>query len=416
MAESSVPTIPGVKAHPELADHFRREVADLLGRHTLSFPGAQPVSFARNHLEELERQDYYLCEKTDGIRCLLYCTNGDNGEEIAYLIDRKNDFYFVLPAPDQINLHLPHHLDPTFQKFHEGTILDGELVKDSMRDGTRKLRYLVFDCLALDREVLLEKPYSSRLGRLQQFIIKPLNKLKQEHPADFAKMPFEVMFKVMDKPYALRELFVEKLPNLPHGNDGLVFTCVNTPYVSGTDRHILKWKPPHENSIDFRLHLGAFPTYIDDSNGETCEDYDLMPTLQLEVNHGRGDYRDFAPLYITDEEWEKVKFSAVRDNKLLDGRIIECWMDDSGRWRFKAEPDGTPRYRDDKNDANHISTVKSVLQSIEDRISEEDLIARAEGIMRAWKKRHPEEEEAKRRQAQQVQRRGSSSVPSNGQV
>jgi hypothetical protein len=38
---------------------------------------------------------YFLCEKTDGIRCLLYCTQAEDGREIHYLIDRKNDYYFV---------------------------------------------------------------------------------------------------------------------------------------------------------------------------------------------------------------------------------------------------------------------------------------------------------------------------------
>ena len=38
---------------------------------------------------------YFLCEKTDGIRLLLYITTGDAGEEIVYLIDRKNDYYYL---------------------------------------------------------------------------------------------------------------------------------------------------------------------------------------------------------------------------------------------------------------------------------------------------------------------------------
>lgn len=49
---------PGIKAEGGLLDYLRREVADLLGRKNQSFPGAQPVSFARRHLEELKTREY----------------------------------------------------------------------------------------------------------------------------------------------------------------------------------------------------------------------------------------------------------------------------------------------------------------------------------------------------------------------
>jgi mRNA guanylyltransferase len=48
---------PGQKIDGPLLQNMRREVAELLGRNSISFPGAQPVSFARKHLEELTRQE-----------------------------------------------------------------------------------------------------------------------------------------------------------------------------------------------------------------------------------------------------------------------------------------------------------------------------------------------------------------------
>lgn len=48
---------PGIKASGPLLYQMRKEVAELLGRHQTSFPGAQPVSFARQHLDELTRQE-----------------------------------------------------------------------------------------------------------------------------------------------------------------------------------------------------------------------------------------------------------------------------------------------------------------------------------------------------------------------
>lgn len=167
----SVPQIPGLKAQDELAYGLRHEVAQTLGRQNPGFPGAQPVSFARHHLQELCQQDYFLCEKTDGIRCLLWSTVDETGGEIHYLIDRKNDYYFIQ------GLHFPHQEDPTFQQFHKDTILDGELVIDTERDGRESLIYYVFDCLAIDGECLVNKPLDKRIGRSHNFIIRPFENL-----------------------------------------------------------------------------------------------------------------------------------------------------------------------------------------------------------------------------------------------
>lgn len=48
---------PGTKIDGSLLHNMRSEVAQLLGRNNLGFPGAQPVSFARRHLEELTKQE-----------------------------------------------------------------------------------------------------------------------------------------------------------------------------------------------------------------------------------------------------------------------------------------------------------------------------------------------------------------------
>jgi mRNA guanylyltransferase len=48
---------PGIKIDGELLYNMRTEVACLLDRQNTSFPGAQPVSFARRHLEELTKQE-----------------------------------------------------------------------------------------------------------------------------------------------------------------------------------------------------------------------------------------------------------------------------------------------------------------------------------------------------------------------
>ncbi|KAF2803508.1 mRNA capping enzyme, alpha subunit [Mytilinidion resinicola] len=372
------PGIPGSKMPRDVERDLRGAVAGLLERDTDHFPGAQPISFAREHIHELQRSEYFMCEKTDGIRCLLYLTYSHNEDGSFrpdhFLIDRKNNFYLVPPG-----LHFPHISNPHDENiFTFGTLLDGELVHDFLPNNPRpRLIFYIFDCLAVGDENVTKKPLDKRLGKLHENIFKPLNIWRQQNPKMQEREPFRVKLKEVHSPYHISDMFRHVLPSLPHGNDGLIFTCKSTPYKFGTDKHILKWKPPQENTIDFKLRLGEFPTF-DPQDGEEGEipDFDAMPDrFILLVQHNNNQYKPFQhDLYIEEADWEILKALG----QPLDGRIIECYRDPSGRWRYKREDDGTPRWRDDKKDANHISTVNGVLESIEDPVTEEDLIA-AEG-------------------------------------
>ncbi|KAI9849722.1 MAG: Dcp1p-Dcp2p decapping enzyme complex alpha subunit [Thelocarpon superellum] len=382
----AVPEIPGEKADPPLARQFRGEVADLLGRKSDRFPGAQPVSFALRHLRELQMEDYYVCEKSDGIRCLMYFAEGDGGSEIHYLIDRKNDYYYVR------GLHFPVPEDPSFQKFHLGTIIDGELVNDTLANGQIQLKYLVFDCLTLDGQSLMHRTLDKRLAYFRAHVYDPYKALYAKYPEEIQYLPFIVEFKQMELSYGIEMMFKDILPNLPHGNDGLIFTCRNSPYTFGTDEHILKWKPEEENSVDFRLNLD-FPTRDPDPDeraaGETepIPDWDAMPVLRLSVGGDNREDRGYGTMYATSQEWEDLKRLQIP----LNDQIVECHQDKEGRWRFM-------RFRDDKKDPNHFTTVASVIESIQDRVSESDLIRAAKGIKDGFKKRRAQEQDQQRRE------------------
>jgi mRNA guanylyltransferase len=375
------PPMPGFIIPNNQVQDLRALVADLLQRDTTRFPGAQPVSFAREHITELQRQEYFMCEKTDGLRCLLFMwwQNGHDGnlEPVTFLIDRKNNYYNVEPA-----LRIPYHKDPTNpEPFLFGTVLDGELVHDQYPgEASPRLNFYIFDALAIDSENLTGKTLDKRLGRFQEWVLKPYHKKLTSTPNPDLR-PFALKEKKTYPAYSIRSMFDNVLPTLKHGNDGLIFTCKSTRYEFGTDRHILKWKPPHENTIDFKLRLGDFPL-MDPEDGEEglIPDYDAMPTsFQLLVQHNKDNYQYFADLVITSDEWELLKGL----NQRLDGRIIECYRSVSGQWKYKPEGDGTPRWRDDKKDANHISTVNSVLASIEAPVTEEMLLANEEPIKKA---------------------------------
>ncbi|KAI4275209.1 MAG: hypothetical protein LQ337_003387 [Flavoplaca oasis] len=372
----SVPQIPGFKISGDKLRALRQEVAKLLQRSSTNFPGAQPVSFAAHHKFELQKQDYYVCEKSDGIRCLMYQTEDETtNQEAVYLIDRKNDYYLV----PELHFPLP---DKDVTSYHVKTLVDGELVNDRLPNETMQLTYLVFDCLCLNgNSALMHRTLDKRLAYFRENVFNPYKALYKKYPEEIQFLPFIVDFKKMELGYGIEMMFRDVLPNLRHGNDGLIFTCRNTPYQFGTDSHILKWKPPEENSIDFLLML-EFPTVqpdaedLNDGFTNPYSDYSAIPKCKLLVSEGEGKYLQWADMFVEDAEWETL----VNLDEPLNDRVTECFKDGRGRWRFL-------RFRDDKTEANHISTVKSVIESIEDRVTKEDLIGAAKRIRDEWKKR-----------------------------
>lgn len=392
------------RADRDIQPRLQHNVAKLLQRdhNWRSFPGAQPVSFARSHLEELKKQDYYVCEKTDGQRYLMYLTIETDPEtrqstSYQYFIDRRNNYYFVenppFPNPDR----KPH-------EFHIDTIMDGELVEDKEESGS-VIKYLVFDLLFINGKDLRSRPLDKRLAYLKSFILKPYKEMLRQNPAYERDLYFHVKDKDTEFAYALPKMFFETIPRIKkvHGNDGLIFTCRETSYTSGTDQHILKWKPPEENTVDFLMHMTWVEVEAepDDPDQSPYKDYDTLPAdIGLFIYHGNhGDYARVGTLYLTAEEWENMK----SEDKPLQDAIVECYLEDISpanghqlnggthdmkRWRFH-------RFRDDKEEANHVSTFESVIASIEDHVTQQDLLDHAEAIRGAWKRR---EEETRKRQ------------------
>lgn len=330
-----------------------------------------------------------MCEKSDGRRYLLYLTNDDEGQEIHYLIDRRNDYWFIPKG----GLHFPVPRD--VQGFHTNTLIDGELVFDKLPGGGTQPKYLVFDCMVLDGNSLMNRTLDKRLAYFKERIFDPYKHLLDEYPEEIQYMHFIVELKSMQFSYAVEMLFRQILPKLPHGNDGLIFTCRMTDYKHGTDENILKWKPELENSIDFRLSLD-FPLVQPDAQDlaegitKPYSDYDAVPVCNLYVFVGnREEDQHWGTMHLDDDEWEGLK--ALKEP--LNDRIVECFMDSQKRWRYM-------RFRDDKENANHISTVNSVIESITDRVTEKDLIAAARGIRDEWKRRAAEEHSRDKKEAE----------------
>ncbi|KAK7020482.1 mRNA-capping enzyme subunit alpha [Favolaschia claudopus] len=362
-----IPDIPGNRVPPrsEQDSWVRDQVARLCQVDSRRFPGSQPVSFTKSDLAKLETQDFWVCEKSDGVRVLLLVSTDHTNTQMVFLIDRKNDYY------ELSGLYFPHHKNP--QLPLQNTIVDGELVYDvDPRTNHETMRFLAFDCLVVDGENIMHRPLDKRYGRLQDYFYKPFAKMKKDHPQVTQNHPFDIRVKPIQFSYAAEMVFGEMV-NLQHGSDGLIYTCVNAPYIPATDSNILKWKPPSENSIDFKLVL-RFPPDLDNPSQP---DFHAKPIFLLHVWCGDTKYEQYDQMYVEDDEWEKMKSSGEQ----YDDRIVEVHWDPAHKhWRMM-------RFRDDKPNGNHKSIVDKIIISIADGVEKDGLLERSNSIRTAWKAR-----------------------------
>ena len=123
-----------------------------------------------------------------------------------------------------------------------------------------------------------------------------------------------------------------------------------------------------------------FPTVEPDSDEEdqsSYSDYSAIPQVKLAVYGGDKDGDiPYGNMFVDAVKWEELK--ALKEP--LNDRIVECSLIESNTWKFL-------RFRDDKREGNHISTVESVMESIQDKVSEEDLIRASAAIRDGWKRR-----------------------------
>jgi mRNA guanylyltransferase len=246
------------------------------------FPGGQPVSLSRLHTKLLLEMDYLVCEKTDGIRFLLYYTESDVPD--AFLIDRNWSVWGFR------GLALPSKTG----SWHKNTLLDGELISND----DAKWTFMIFDCLLFEGHNVCQSVLTERLKCIQNGVIGPFVHYQPSHP-------FDLRLKTMYKPYGIAELLDKVIPEQPHPNDGLIFTPVNEPYRSGTWPHLLKWKPEGMNTVDFHVEPDGYTLAV----GE------------------RGIHRPFA------------KLAAPAPSNAI-GKIVECSMVDGNEWKFiRLRPD-----------------------------------------------------------------------------
>lgn len=301
------------------------------------FPGSHPVSLDRENLQLLRQRYYYATWKADGTRYMMLITMDG-----CYLIDRN----FVFR---RVQMRFPWKLnnEGLAEKVHHFTLLDGEMIIDTVPD-TRKQerRYLIYDLMAINQVSVIERPFYERWKMLEKEVVEPRNHERHKifkHGHSLYRYDLEP-FRVRRKDFWLlstvTKLLKEFIPRLSHDADGLVFQGWDDPYVPRTHEGLLKWKYASMNSVDFLF--------------EMAEDRQLLFLFE------RGKKKLM--------EGNRIAFGDDIDLASYSGKIVEC------AWNKEEEVWVCMRIRTDKATPNDFNTYRKVMRSIKDNITEEVLL------------------------------------------
>jgi len=214
----------GITASAE-KDAFVQQVRDLVsGLSTQGkFPGPNPCSIERRDFETLRgSSEWYLCEKTDGVRALLVCLTF-RGEKVVALITRGWDAY-LLPLA-----RVPRAL-------FQGTVLDGELVRDDASQWT----WLCFDAVFVAGVPVWALGFADRIAAARRGLAAYV-----PDPKD----PCDVRVKTFFAPPHQSKDFTDFTKTLRYPVDGTIITPGPDPVMLGRHPRMFKLKTKH--TVDF---------------------------------------------------------------------------------------------------------------------------------------------------------------------
>lgn len=199
------------------------------------------------------RYDYNVTDKADGLRALGY-------------VDNSGELYLIDMAMNVIRTGLQ-------KEKLRNSLVDGEWITED-HQGNFVNMYLIFDVFYGPQEKFVgNKPFRSnppkdddRYNVMQSWITNwngeggPTKKIKSSN--------FEIGAKTFQFGNATDETLIFTGASLildtkkPYHTDGLIFTSNSSPlphFARGTFYQQFKWKPPHDNTIDFLLTFEKDP-------------------------------------------------------------------------------------------------------------------------------------------------------------
>ena len=71
----------------EYEEYLKKKLSTFIPLAQDKFPGAQPISFLQEHLQALQQENYFVSEKSDGTRYLLFVHRSSaSGQQECFLV------------------------------------------------------------------------------------------------------------------------------------------------------------------------------------------------------------------------------------------------------------------------------------------------------------------------------------------
>lgn len=309
------------------------------------YPGPQPATLERRNLVDAGEPGipnlrsmpggYNVTDKADGLRCLLFVA--DNGR--IFLVDGGGRVYAT-----------GKQVDPSAAA---GLVLDGEWIRRD-RKGAVVSHYYAFDILAAKGgdTSITGQPFmvagamfgSAAATSTRQSVMATYVGILGSAAQMIRGVPSTDNLQIGMKTFRAcapgNDIFqkgaaatLEDAKSAPYNTDGLIFTpnTAALPLGRGTWYEQLKWKPPHDNTIDFLvlvekerdakgapLAADAIGTKYREDSGQTVR----YKTLRLFVGSNRdGAFSDprstvlaaeaALPRSLDEGEWREVEFKPV---------------------------------------------------------------------------------------------------------
>lgn len=319
------------------------------------FPGTMPLTLSRRHFGVVAHGDYVALEKSDGVRYMLLAMTN-----FVVLIDRRMNIYVVEPNPTILDKGTNAG---GFGEPQDNTLLDGELTFNLM---TNQWDYLIYDAIAINGDLSVAAlSFRQRMHMAEMYVAGPRlwasftsGLLRLRIKDYYEKKNIHKLFSKIRKDPKGHYIYINNDRRdgvLCNQNDGVILSPVGMSYQIKSCPALLKWKPPHLNSVDFKLQLE-----------QTHDPKRNEPTVKGFIAY-QGDQR--APVRFREVYFPRKRRRLFLQNfDKFNNSIVELAYDKGrGDWQYI-------RQREDKKNANYSNTVIDTLETIAESMERDELV------------------------------------------